>query len=91
MELSMNTFTLRQIPLTVERSLRRIAEQSHKSLNKTAIELLAKATGVTPEDKKSRKRRDVKKVLRRWSAAEFEEFQRNVKQFEAIDEEMWRP
>jgi hypothetical protein len=87
----MNTFTLRQIPLPVERSLRRIAEQSHKSLNKTVIELLSKATGVAREEKKSRKRRDVKKALRRWTVGEFEEFQKNVKQFEAIDQEMWRP
>jgi hypothetical protein len=90
MELQMNTFTLRHIPPQVERSLRRLAFESHQSLNKTAIGLLAKATGTLPEEKKSRKRRDVKSVLRRWSAKEHENFQKNTKLFEAIDKEIWR-
>jgi hypothetical protein len=87
----MNTFTMRRIPPTVERSLRRIARESHQSLNKTAIDLLAKATGAGPAEKKTRKRRDVQSVFRQWTAGEFEEFKRNTKRFEEIDEEMWRP
>jgi hypothetical protein len=90
MESPMNTFTIRHIPPPVERSLRRIAKESHKSLNKTAIELLAKATGHGPEETKSKKKRDLKSVFRGWTAKEYNEFQRHIKPFEAIDEEMWR-
>jgi len=91
MESQMNTFTLRQIPLPVERRLRQLARESRKSLNKTAIELLAKAVGIGPVEKKAmRKRRDVKSVLRPWSHDEFQEFERNTKMFESIDKEIWR-
>ena len=86
----MNTFTLRQIPNPVERRLRRLARETHQSLNKTAIELLTKAVGIGPEEKKSRKYRDVKSVLKPWTDDEYQEFQRNTKFFESIDEEMWR-
>ena len=87
----MNSFTLRQIPAPIEKSLRRIALQSHKSLNKTIIELLAKATGVSPEKKPSKKYRDVQKVFRTWSSAEVSDFEQNTNMFESIDEELWKP
>jgi hypothetical protein len=90
MEASMNTFTIRGMPIPVEKSLRRLAQESDKSLNKTVLELLAKATGVMPEDNNSSKHRDVAKVFQTWSASEYEDFQRNTKVFESIDEEMWR-
>jgi hypothetical protein len=86
----MNTFTLRKIPLPVERRLRHLARQSHKSLNKTTIDLLAKAVGVESAEKKFiKKHRDVKSVLRPWTHEEFKEFERNTKTFESIDKELW--
>jgi hypothetical protein len=90
MESQMNTFTLRKIPLPVERRLRQLARESHRSLNKTTIELLTKAVGIGPVEKKfARKHRDVKSALRPWSDSEYKEFERNTKIFEAIDKEMW--
>ena len=86
----MNTFTLRQIPSPVERRLRKLAHEAHKSLNKTAVELLTKAVGIEQEEKKSKKNRDVKSALRQWTVAEYQEFQSNTKLFDLIDEEMWR-
>lgn len=86
----MNTFTLRRVPPLVERSLRRRARESHKSLNKTAIELLEKAVGLGSEEAKSRKRRDVKNAIRKWTEEEYQEFERNTKVFDSIDEELWR-
>jgi hypothetical protein len=90
MESKMNTFTLRRIPPPVEQSLRRIARESHQSLNKTALDLLSRATGIAPEQKPSRKRRDVSSALPKWTADEYREFQRNTKAFNVIDEDMWR-
>ena len=82
----MNKFTLRQIPLPVERRLRQLARESHKSLNKTTIELLTKAVGIGPVEKKlTRKLRDVKSTVRPWSDDEYQEFERNTKIFESID------
>jgi len=90
MESQTNTFTLRQIPLPVEKRLRQLARESRKSLNKTALELLAKAVGIGPVEKKAmRKRRDVKSALRPWSHEEYREFERNIAMFESIDKEIW--
>jgi hypothetical protein len=86
----MNTFTIRHIPAPVERSIRQIARESRKSLNKTAIELLAKATGHGAEEAKSRKKRNIKSVFRPWTTDEFNEFRGHVSVFESIDGEMWR-
>ena len=87
----MNTFTLRQIPLPVEKRLRQLARESRKSLNKTALELLSKAVGIGSVEKKTmRKLRDVKNALRPWSHEEYREFERNTKMFESIDKEIWR-
>lgn len=86
----MNTFTIRGMPIPVEKSLRRLAQESRKSLNKTVLDLLAKATGIMPEEKNSPKRRNVATVFRIWSTSEYEDFQRNTRLFESIDEELWR-
>jgi len=86
----MNTFTLRNIPAPVEKSLRRIALEAHKSLNQTTLDLLAKATGVSPDTNTTKKKRDVSTVFVPWSQEEREEFQKNMKLFEGIDEEMWQ-
>jgi hypothetical protein len=90
MESQMNTFTLRKIPLSVERRLRQLAQESHRSLNKTALDLLSSAVGVgSPEKKFSKKHRDVRSVLRLWSGGEYKEFGRNTKMFESIDKDIW--
>ncbi|MBD3421787.1 MAG: hypothetical protein GF398_16860 [Chitinivibrionales bacterium] len=85
----MNTLTLRSIPKPVEQRLRRIARESHKSLNKTAIELLEKAVGLG-EEAKSKKRREIRGILHQWTQDEVAEFERSIEVFESIDEEVWR-
>ena len=89
MESLMNTFTLRKIPVPVERRLRQLARESHKSINKTALELLSQAVGIGHLEKKTKKYRDVKSVLRQWTAEEYNEFLNNTKIFDSIDENMW--
>jgi hypothetical protein len=86
----MNTLTLRQIPVPVEKGIRRVARETHQSLNKTAIEILSKGVGIGPHNGKSRKRRDLKSVIKPWSEDEYKQFQRDTEQFSLIDEEMWR-
>lgn len=90
MEAKMNTLTLRQIPAPVEKGIRRVARETHQSLNKTAIEILSKGVGIGPKHSASRKHRDVKNVLKPWSEDEYEQFQCDTAQFSLIDEEMWR-
>jgi hypothetical protein len=89
MEAKMNTLTLRKIPLSVERGIRRLASETQQSLNKTAIELLAKGVGIDSKSSKLQKRRDIKSVIPLWSKEEYEEFQNNTRQFGSIDKELW--
>jgi len=86
----MNTFTIRKIPLPVERRIRQLARESHRSINKATVELLTKAVGIGPAEKKfAKKHRDVRSALRPWSNEEYKEFGRNTRMFESIDKEMW--
>ena len=87
----MNTLTLRGIPDPVEKRLRKIAQESHRSLNKAVIELLQKAVGLGEEKtKNSGKKRDTGDVIRKWTEKEAQEFEQNTAVFESIDEEMWK-
>jgi hypothetical protein len=86
----MNTLTLRKIPSPVEKGIRRVARESHQSLNKTAIDLLSKGVGIGPEKVKSRKRRDVKSVIKPWSEDEYKQFQHTTETFSIIDKDLWR-
>lgn len=87
----MNTLTIRGIPKPVEQRLRKIARESHRSLNKAAIDLLQKAVGLGDNTMEtSGKQRDVRGVFGKWTKKEAEEFERNTAIFESIDEEMWK-
>ncbi len=87
----MNTLTLRGIPKPVEQRLRKIAQESHRSLNKAVIDLLQKAVGLGDTAlETSGKQRDVRSVISKWTKKEAEEFERDTALFESIDEEMWR-
>jgi hypothetical protein len=85
----MNQLTLRQIPEPVEKKLRIMAQESGQSINKTVIGLLEKAFGLGSGGNKTKKHRDVKSVLRKWTDDEYREFQGNVKIFDSIDKEIW--
>jgi len=39
---------------------------------------------------KTKKRRDVKSAVRQWTEAQYREFLEATKDFEVVDEEMWR-
>jgi plasmid stability protein len=43
----MTQYTLRNVPMEVDRALRRAAHEAGKSLNQTALEILERALGVT--------------------------------------------
>jgi len=88
MEARMNQLTLRHIPAPVEHRLRVQARKSGQSLNKTAISLLAKAVGLQGNEGSKRKR-DLSRFAGTMSSDEVAEFERNTRQFEAIDDEVW--
>ena len=86
----MNALSIRNIPQPVVKSIRRLARESHKSINKTVVELLAQGTGVQSDENPSRKKRDLGTVFTRWTREEFEEFQNHTGDFNHIDDELWR-
>jgi plasmid stability protein len=79
--------TLRRIPDAVEKGLRMRSVRTGRSLNRVTIELLEQALGA--QDTVTRKR-DLSGLAGKWSRQEGEAFERNVRVFEKIDEELWK-
>ncbi|MDA3923153.1 MAG: hypothetical protein PF904_00445 [Kiritimatiellae bacterium] len=78
--------TLRRIPDSVEKALRKRAKESGRSLNMVSIDLLSQALGVSqPNEKK----RDLSELCGMWNADELKEFKCNTETFNAIDPELW--
>jgi hypothetical protein len=88
MEAQMNQMTLRHIPAPVEKRLRLHARQAGQSLNKAAVQLLARALGLE-QPVHSRRRRDLSRVAGTMSEEQVREFEKNTQAFESIDREMW--
>ena len=83
----MSQITLRNIPRDLETRLRAIAQDSHKSLNKTIVAILLNALGLSSE---GRKKRDLDDLSGCWSSSEVEEFEANTSIFERIDRDIWK-
>ncbi len=78
--------TLRDIPEDLEHALRERAQRSGESLNRTLIRLLREAVSLNPP----RKKRDLSALAGTWSREEADEFDRQVRWSDQIDEELWR-
>jgi hypothetical protein len=78
-------YTVRAIPVRVDRELRKRAERERKSLNALLVQILSEAAG---EDRARMRRRDLSKYSGSW--IDDPEFDRAMEEFERIDEEMWR-
>ena len=84
----MKQLTLRQIPKPVEDGLRMKAQESGRSLNRTAISVLEDGLGLSPGH--GGKRRDLGSLAGRWTAAEARAFDRAVRIFDQIDADLWQ-
>lgn len=82
----MSQITLRQIPENIDVLIRHLSQEKNKSINKTIIELLEKALGVSGN---SNKKRDLSNLAGTWSTLQAKEFRRNTTQFGEIDREIW--
>lgn len=78
-------YTIRNVPETLDEALRRAARQQGKSLNKVAIEALARGAGVTGECSRQRDLSDIAGTWRKDPA-----FDSALAAQDTIDEEMWR-
>ncbi len=83
----MRQITVRAIPKDLEREIEAQARAHGESLNKSVIRLLKQAVGL---DRPQKKKRDLSSVAGKWGTREATEFDRNVRVFDAIDEDLWR-
>ena len=84
----MSQITIRSLPKDLEKSIRELSKQQGTSLNKTLIGLLEKATGL--DHSRTAKKRDLSKIAGTWSSHEADEFEDRIREFESVDEELWK-
>ena len=83
----MRQITVRGIPEDLQREIQSRARAHGESLNKSVIRLLKQAVGL---DRPEKKKRDLSALAGTWGSREATEFERNVRVFEAIDEDLWK-
>jgi len=82
----MNTqYTIRAVPASIDRALRRRAKQEAKSLNSVAVEALARGLEL---DAKLVEHTELDALVGSWQ--EDKAFERAVADFERVDEEAWK-
>jgi plasmid stability protein len=86
----MNSLTLRQIPDNLEKKLRAVSRKTGKSLNKTAIDCLNQALGITEKKSALKKFRNVSNIFKNWDKENINQLNKDLKIFEKIDEEIWK-
>jgi hypothetical protein len=79
-------YTLRNIPLDLDRALRKTASQQRKSLNQVAVEALRRAAGL--DEGRPVKRRDLADIAGTWK--DDAEIDAALAEQRQIDPEMWR-
>ena len=83
----LNQITVRAIPDELKREIESRAQADGESLNKSVIHLLKQAVGL---DRPERKKRDLSAFAGTWTEAEAAEFDRSVRIFDTIDEDLWK-
>jgi plasmid stability protein len=78
-------YTLRKIPNSLDAALRQRARQQGKSLNKVAIEALARDAGLSGE---RGRQRDLRDIAGTWRADRV--FDQAIAEQDTIDKELWR-
>ncbi len=82
----MNTqYTIRAVPVSIDRALRRRAKQEAKSLNSVAVEALARGLEI---EAKLVEHTDLDALVGSWQ--EDRAFDRAIADFERVDEEAWK-
>ncbi|MCP9440154.1 MAG: hypothetical protein NNA20_02090 [Nitrospira sp.] len=85
----MKAITLRNLPPSVERTIRQRAKQKGVSVNKVVIGLLQEHLGES-EKRPVRRYHDLDELAGSWSKQEAEAFDRTLAKQRTIDPEMWK-
>jgi hypothetical protein len=85
----MKSITLHNLDDNLVELIERESKDKGISLNKTIKNLLHKALGTQPKDKAVRKE-EFSDLFGVWDINQFNEFEKNTKEFEQIDPEDWK-
>jgi protein involved in polysaccharide export with SLBB domain len=83
----MRHLTIRQVPPELSRALEEEKRRRGQSLNRTVLDLLARALGITPGGRRSN---GLRRFSGTWTQEELEEFEKAIEITEQIDPELWR-
>ena len=87
----MKQLTIRGIPDEVERRIRKEARQKGVSLNKAALAMLEKASGINRQGKSKRpSHHDLDHLCGIWNKTEAREIEKHVSLHREIDEALWK-
>jgi hypothetical protein len=84
----MKTITVRGISDRLEEALKKVAGNSHTSVNKTIVALLEDALGFGTET--FRIYHDLDHLAGTWTEEEYAAFQDSIREFEQIEEDLWK-
>lgn len=87
----MNQLTLRGFDKELEQRIQQLAKQEHISLNKAALRLMRRGSGLDRETPDSHEIGDqLDEFIGSWSPAEAADFDKAIAVFEQVDAEQWR-
>ena len=78
--------TIRAVPARLARALAQEAKRRGQSRNRTAVDLLARALGLSQEPAKN----GLETLAGSWSDEDLKEFERATAFFSTPDEELWK-
>lgn len=83
----MKQLTVRNVPELLAQALRQERIRRGDSLNKTVLDILIQALGLSPDERYDN---GLSGLAGTWTEEELREFENNTALFEQIDEELWR-
>ena len=78
-------YTIRNIPVSIDRELRERAQRTNRSLNETVVDTLRRGLGVGPDQPSYD---DLDDLIGTWKPDE--EFDRVIAEQDRVDEVLWR-
>ena len=85
----MKAITLRNIPSELAKILEREAAKTARSLNKTVINLLEKATGTSGNGQRRTRFHDLDDLAGSWTPKQAREFEGHLEELRQIDSDLW--
>lgn len=86
----MANLSIRGLDDDLAEKLKADAEQAGVSVNARVLELIREGLGVPGDERRRRVYHDLDALAGTWSDADQQEFEQATREFEQVDEELWR-